>query len=165
MPEIKLFPSLKKRLILLGLVIALGTLVVALVPFSSASFILYFGLCLAAFCYMLIRLFNRKPVLVLSEAGLLSAMTMNGAKIGLVLWTDISEIRATRVMLVDKGIELHANEAIAEKYQSRLEKKDRVARKTFIMHLSCDEINMKHDELLSLLERYWRFNKKNSELG
>ena len=164
MQEIKLFPSLKKRLVLLGLIIALGTVVAFLVSIRSASFILYFGLCSVAFCYMLIRLFNRKPVLVLSEAGVLSGMTVNGAKTGLVLWADINEIRNTRVFWLVKGIELHANEAIAEKYQSRLEKKERVARKTFIMHLSSDEINMKHDELLSLLERYWHFYKGTGKL-
>ncbi len=155
MKPIELLPNLRKRLILLSLVIAFGIVITLITPFPSSSFILYFGLTLAAFCYCFVQLFNRKPVLMLSEAGIFSRMTINAGKIGLIYWSDITEIRETKSFWIIKGIELHTGEKVAEQYNSRIDKKYRSGRKTLLIYLSNDEINMTHKELFALVNRYW----------
>ncbi|KQM50114.1 STM3941 family protein [Chryseobacterium sp. Leaf201] len=155
MKPIELLPSLRKRLILLSLVIAFGIAVTVIAPFLSSSFTLFFGLALAAFCYCVVRLFNREPVLMLSEAGIFSKMTINAGKIGLIYWSDITEIRETKRFWVINGIELHTGEEVAERYNSRINGKYRSGRKTLLIYLSNDEINMTHKELFVLVNRYW----------
>ena len=92
---------------------------------------------------------------MLSEAGIFSRMTINAGKIGLIYWSDITEIRETKSFWIIKGIELHTGEKVAEQYNSRINKKYRSGRKTLLIYLSNDEINMTHKELFALVNRYW----------
>lgn len=155
MQPIDLLPSLKKRLILLFLIILFGIAIAVFAPFPSSLFILYFGLTLVALGYQFIRLFKREPVLTLSEGGILSRMTIRAEKIGLIYWSDITEIRDTRAFWIIKGIELHTNEKIAEQYNYRIDEKYRSGRKTLLIYLSTEEISMKHKDLSALVNRYW----------
>lgn len=156
MQTIEIFPNFKKRLILLGLVVILSLMVSLTLPIKSAAFILYMGLCVMAFVYCVARLFNRKAVLILSASGIQSRITINGERMGLISWSDITSIQDSRSLWIIKGIELHASEATVEKYQSRIDKKYRSTRKTLLLYLSNEEINMRHEKLLHLVESYWK---------
>jgi len=156
MQTIELFPNFKKRLILLTIILLVGLTVTVLVPITSAAFILYMGLTVAAFCYCFIRLFNRKAVLRLSPSCIDSRMSINAEKMGPIPWSEITSIEDRRHFWFIKGIELHASEAIAEQYQSRIHKKYRSSRKTFLINLSNEEISMSHEKLLNLVETYWK---------
>ena len=155
MQTIELFPNFKKRLILLGIITLFSLIVFVFLPVNSAAFILYAGLSVVAFSYCLARLFNRKPIMRVSPLGIQSLMSMNAEKIGLIPWSEITRIDDSRHFWFIKGIELHANEATAEKYQSRIHKKYRLARKTFLINLSNEEVSMSHEKLLQLVETYW----------
>ena len=160
MKTIDLLPNLKKRIMLLCLIIAFGIAIEVFVALSSSFFILYIGLTLAAIGYQFIRLFKREPVLTLSEDGIISKMTINAEKIGLIYWSDILEIRDTRTFWIIKGIELHASEKIAEQYNFRINKKYRSGRKTLLIYLSTEEISMNQKELSALVNKYWDHYRK-----
>ncbi|KFF07786.1 hypothetical protein IX38_08785 [Chryseobacterium luteum] len=91
-------------------------------------------------------------------------MTINAEKIGLINWSDITEIRDTRMFWIIKGIELHASEKVAEQYNSRINKKYRSGRKTFLIQLSNDEIKMDHKNLLALVNKYWEHYRINNKI-
>ena len=156
MQTIEIFPNFKKRLILLSLVVIFSLTVALILPIKSVAFILYMGLCVVACVYCLVRLFNRKPVLLLSPSGVQSQISINGKKMGLISWSDITSIHDSRSFWIVKGIELHASEATVSKYQSRIHKKYRSGRKTFLLYLSNEEIDMSHEKLLHLVEAYWK---------
>lgn len=151
----EIFPSLKKRLILLLLIMVLGAVVAVLAPFPNTLFILYFSLAVIAFCYTLVRLFDRRPILVLSELGVLSRMTINAQKIGLIPWADISEVRKVRSFGLFRGIELHGEMLVAERYRSKINKKDRAKNPTLLAYLTSEETVIGYDELLALVRERW----------
>lgn len=137
---VEILPSRKKRLWLFLPLIGLMIVVAMTTTFKSSIFMVYIAVLLWATVNLAIRLFSSRPVLVLTPDGLQSRMTANGKKAGLVLWTEITEIRDIKTLGFIRGIEIYTQ----------------AGRPGFPLHLASDEAAISHAALLDVLMHYWK---------
>lgn len=137
--RIEILPNRKKRIGLLVPLVGLLALVWYTSPFMSVPFLVYTAVSFWALIHLISRIFSNKPVLVLTSDGILSNMTINGKKAGLVSWKDVTDIREMKTFWFIRSIAVYTRE-----------NKDK-----FRLHLGDDEAAIAHNQLLALLTAYW----------
>lgn len=137
--RLEFLASRKKRIGLVFLLAGLVVLVSCTSTFMSVRFLIYTAVPLWAMGHVLASIFSKKPVLVLTSEGILSNMTMDGRKAGLVPWKDVTEIRETKTFWFIRSVEIYTRE-----------RKDK-----FRLHLAADETVTDHIHLLNALNEYW----------
>lgn len=155
MENIVLYGNRKKQAGLLAITIALTMIVYFTSTLMSPLFILYMATFIGASIYIVVKMFSKKPVLIISDNGILSTETYYAEKMGLIAWRDITEIRDTTFVFI-KSIEVYV--ANRTDYINRLPEKERkgiVMRNGALINISNGEVSMKHDELYKQLITHW----------
>jgi hypothetical protein len=155
----------RAKILLLGVGLALFSLlfiidILFLSDVIKIYYLLFFSLIFFGSIYFIITgirsmLSKDKTGLVLNETGILSKVTPNGKRLGLIAWKDISALAPTKAYGVE-FVSLVTNHP--EKYVTLLTdqiSKKQLTEQNIILNIASSELDISYEDLKNLIEKYF----------